>query len=218
MDEFVVMKFTGTSVDLLCKMNPKYLAYVTIEAGEKVLYVSLDKAIYGCVKSAILWYHVLYDGLGDIGFEANPYDPCVANCQIEGTQCTIAWYVDDMKISHVNPEVVSSIIAKIEGKFGKMTVTRGNEHVFLGMHIRYTDKRTAVISMRSYLEEALVESGLDIPNTVVTPATRNLFDVDESAKPLPKSDADVFHSSGSQKLESGSESESGNFSMSHTYV
>ena len=30
----------------------------------------------------------------------NPYNPCVANCMIGGMQCTIAWYVDDNKISH----------------------------------------------------------------------------------------------------------------------
>ena len=54
---------------------------------------------------------------------------------IVGKQCTIAWYVDDMKISHVDPEVVTNIIEKLEDQFEKMTVTRGKEHVFLGMHI-----------------------------------------------------------------------------------
>jgi hypothetical protein len=54
MKDFTVMKFTGASVDILCKMNPKYKAFVTIEAGSKVLYVKLLKAIYGCVQSALL--------------------------------------------------------------------------------------------------------------------------------------------------------------------
>ena len=77
---------------------------------------------------------------------------------IEGKQCTIASYVDDNKISHVDPKVVSMIIDKLEERFGKMTVTRGKEHVFLGMNsIRYTEERTAVISMKSYLEEAIEE-------------------------------------------------------------
>ena len=38
-----------------------------------------------------------------MGFELNLYDPCVANCEIEGKQFTIGWYVDDTKTSHVNP-------------------------------------------------------------------------------------------------------------------
>jgi len=44
---------------------------------------------------------------------------------INGKQCTIAWYVDDNKISHVEPDVVTEIVAKIEKRFGKMTVTQG---------------------------------------------------------------------------------------------
>ena len=45
-----------------------------------------------------------------MGFELNPYDMCVANAMINGKQCTIVWYVDDNKISHVDPNVVTDII------------------------------------------------------------------------------------------------------------
>ena len=41
----------------------------------------------------------------------------------------------DNKVLHLKAEVVSNIIAKIEDHFGKMTVTRGDEHEFLGMSI-----------------------------------------------------------------------------------
>jgi hypothetical protein len=61
--------------------------------------------------------------------------------RIEGKQCTIAWYVDDTKISHVNPNVVSIIIGKIEAVFDRMTVTRGKEHTFLGMHVRFLETK-----------------------------------------------------------------------------
>ena len=81
------------------------------------------KALYGCVRSALLWYELFAGTLKKMGFELNPYQPCVANKMIEGTQCTIAWYVDDNKISHVNKDVVTSAIEEIEKNFGKMTVT-----------------------------------------------------------------------------------------------
>ena len=70
-----------------------------------------------------------------MGFELNPCDMCVANAIIEGKQCTICWYVDDNKISHVNSKVVDDVIEKIEKKFGKMSQTRGGDHDFLGMNI-----------------------------------------------------------------------------------
>ena len=100
------------------------------------------------MKSALLWYNLFSKKLKKMGFVLNPYDPCVANCLIDGSQCTIAWYVDDNKISHRDPTVVTRMIEEIKNTFGKMTGTRGREHVFLGMHITYTNEKTAIITMR----------------------------------------------------------------------
>ena len=194
MDDFVVIKYTGESVDILCSMKPEYTKFVTFENGVKVLYARLIKALYGCVKSALLWYDLFYNHLKKLGFVLNPYDSCIANCDIDGKQCTIAWYVDDTKISHVDPDVVTRIIQQIEEQFGKMTVTRGAEHVFLGMNIKYTKHGTAVISMKQYLQEALAECEMNITNTAANPARKNLFDVDAASPPLNKHDGEVFHS------------------------
>ena len=184
MDDFVLMKFTGDSVNILCKINPGHIKNVVLENGVKVLYIRLIKAIYGCVKSALLWYELVSGHLKDMGFKLNPYNPCVANCNIKGKQCTIAWYVDDIKISHVDPEVVTSVFEQIEKRFDKMTVTRGKEHKFLGMDITYTGKGRAIITMRQYLEEALAECGMDIKRTAPTPARKSLFEVNAESAPL----------------------------------
>ena len=194
MDDFVLMKYTGQSVDILCRMNPRYKEFVVIENGVKTLYVKIVMAIYGCVKSALLWYKLFSSALVEMGFALNPYDPCIANKMINGKQCTIAWYVDDTKISHVESAVVTSIIKEIEKRFDKMTVTRGKEHTFLGMQIRYTDEGTAQISMKEYLLEAIAESGLEINNTASTPARRDMFEVDPNAPPLPADRSDAFRS------------------------
>jgi hypothetical protein len=194
MDDFVIMKFVGPSVRMLCKLNPDHERFVTVENGVEVLYVRLIKALYGCVKSALLWYELFVGNLKDMGFELNPYDSCVANCMIEGKQCTVAWYVDDTKISHVNPDVVTRVILELEKRFDKMTVTRGREHTFLGMRIRYTDENTAVITMKDYLEEAITESGLDISRPASTPANRTIFEVDDTSEPLSREESEAFHS------------------------
>jgi len=130
MEEFVLLKLVGKAVDIMCQVNPKYENFVVIENGKKVLYLQLLKALYGCVQSALLWYDLFTNTLVQIGFKLNPYDLCVANSQIKGKQCTIAWYVDDNKISNVDDTVITDIIEKIEAKFGKMTVTRGKSRVF----------------------------------------------------------------------------------------
>jgi hypothetical protein len=54
---------------------------------------------------------------------------------VNDKQCTIAWYVDDNKVSHMDPAVVTNAIEKVESYFGKMTVTYGKKHCFLVMNI-----------------------------------------------------------------------------------
>ena len=194
MKDFVLMKFVGDTVELLCELDEKYRKFVVVENGQKVLYVRLMKALYGCVKSALLWYQLFSEHLEKMGFEINPYDACTANKTINGKQCTIAWYVDDAKISHVDADVVTDVIQQIEERFQKMTVTRGKQHTFLGMDITYTSVGTAEVSMRQYLEEAIVESGLAVKRKANSPARKDLFEVDQSAKRLTGDRADRFHS------------------------
>ena len=83
-----------------------------------------------------------------MGFKLNKHDQCVANKMIEGSQCTIVWYVDDNKISHVSSRVVDQIITELEKKFGKMTVKRGKEHVFVGMSITFIGDGRVQLTMK----------------------------------------------------------------------
>ena len=68
------------------------------------------RAIYGCLESSMLWYHIYITTLKGTGFELNPLDLCVANKIINGKQCTIVCYIVDNKISCMYPAVVDSII------------------------------------------------------------------------------------------------------------
>jgi len=143
-----MLKFTGESVDILCKMNLKYEKYVITESGRK--YVQLLKALYGCVVSALLWYELFLGYLTEMGFEISPYDSCIANKIIDKKQCTIAWYVDDMKISHANQDVFTQIIQDIERKFGKISVTWGHKHKFPGMDIYFKNDCNVTVQMKVY--------------------------------------------------------------------
>ena len=194
MDEFVLIKLTGDAVNIMCKANKKYEAYVTLEGGHRVLYLQLMKALYGCVRSALLWYELFSTTLQGMGFELNPYDLCVANKNVRGKQCTIAWYVDDTKISHADSTVVTEVIEKIEERFGKMTVTRGKEHVFLGMKIKLNDDKTVRIDMSEYVKEAIAESQEDVSKGSTTPASKNLFEINLESPKLNIEKAERFHS------------------------
>lgn len=182
MDDFPVMRFTGKSVDIMCRMNQKYEKFVDTKDGNMVSYVRLVKALYEFVNFAVLWYHIFTGTLKEMGFVLNPYNPCIAICMFKGIHCTIEWYVDNNKILHVNPNIVTMIIIqKIDDRFDKMTgFTRTEAHV-LGMHIWYSNVNTAVITMQEYLEEAIAKSDLEIMPTAATPVRKNLFELDDKA-------------------------------------
>ena len=95
-DKEVLMKLRGKVVELLVQLErTMYRIYVTVGSnGEPILYVRLIKALYGLLRSALLFYKNLRGDLEEMGFEVNPYDPCVANTMINGSQMTVTWHVD----------------------------------------------------------------------------------------------------------------------------
>ena len=98
----VLMAIRGTLVDMLVKIAPEvYGPYLTKDKkGNSLLYVKLLKALYGLMEASLMFYQKLRKDLEDKEFEVNPYDPCVANKMIDGSQFTIVWHVDDLKLSH----------------------------------------------------------------------------------------------------------------------
>ena len=110
----VLMKLKDEFVDIMCTVNPEHTKNIVYEKGRKVLYLRVLRAVYGAIESALLWYNLYKETLEKLGFKLNPYDKCVANKEIDGSQCTIVWYVDDNKVSHKNPKVVDDILKTME--------------------------------------------------------------------------------------------------------
>ena len=102
-EDNVILRLREKLADLLIKKAPEiYRKHITINRkGETFLYVRAIHAIYGIMKAALLFYPKFLGDLMTIGFELNPYDPCVANKIINGKQLTLAWHVDNIKASHV---------------------------------------------------------------------------------------------------------------------
>ena len=114
-----------------------------MEQGQPTLYVHITKAIYGLLVSAMLFYEKLATDLQEAGYQINPYDPCVTNKMINGKQHTVSWHVDDLKFSHKSPKVNDEFVKWIRKKYGtigKVKVTRGKRHQYLGMMLDYSKK------------------------------------------------------------------------------
>ena len=172
--------------------NPEYKKFVVLENGEKTLYMQPMKAFYGCIKMALLWYELFTGELRQMSFKLNPYDKCVANKMIDGKQCTIAWWVDDNCLTHLSDKVLDRVIKRIKRKFGKMAVTCGNNHTFLGMKLRFPGDGSVWINMRQYIKEAIAVFGQPLTRSAATPAMKGLFDVEDQSKPLSEEKKERF--------------------------
>src|SRR5210317_1036538 len=137
--DIILSVLEGRMVEMLVKASPQYKKFVHVtKSGKKLLYVRLKRALYGCIRSAMLWWTMLSEFLIKEGFKLNPYDSCVANKMLPcGKQITICWYVDDLKISSVNKKAVMEIIKKLEDRFGVMRKTFGKKHSYLGMDVEF---------------------------------------------------------------------------------
>ena len=112
-----------------------YQKNMQMENDEAVLYVRLMTALYGCLQSVMMFYNRLVVDLESVGFELNPYDPCVANNTINGQQFTAIWHVEDLKVSQKYPKQVTKFLEWLKGIYRDILTTRGTKNYYLGMQL-----------------------------------------------------------------------------------
>ena len=205
----VLIRIRGILVDMLLKIAPGfYDDFVTTDKkGVKQLIVESLNAIYGTMVASLLYYKKFCRTLKREGFTPNPYDPCVWNKTVEsGHQQTVSFHVDDCKVSckdaQANTRLIETLKAEYESIFedgsGKMKVTRGKTHEYLGMTLDYSHKGLVKILMAKYLQECLELADKLMPEikgrTKDYAAPKDLFNVDEESPKLPKEKAEGFHS------------------------
>ena len=117
-----------------------------------MLYFKLAKYLYVILRSAMLFYKKLRGHLEGKGLELNPYDPCVVNKLVNGSQMTVRWYVDDLKISHIEDNAIIALCTWICRIFGDGTkIATGKLHEYLGMEMDWSQDTTMIISVIKYL-------------------------------------------------------------------
>jgi hypothetical protein len=165
--------------------------------------------------ASLLYYKKFVKSLRSKRFKLNPYDPCVANKQVDGEQLTVCFHVDDCKISHISPKVVSDTIDWLRSEYenvfedgsGLMKVHRGKTHKYLGMSLDFSHVNQCRITMIDYVDEIVAaydkaSSELDDGFTLVfkkgnrsksSAAPDDLFVVDEDAEKLSEEGQMAFH-------------------------
>ena len=171
--EEVIMELDETLSMIVLQILPDAEQYM--ERGK--LWVKLDKALYGCVQSAKLWYEKLTRVLREMGFIHNTVDTCVMNKIIDGKQCTLVIYVDDILALSVDDTGLEYVIDGLKTAFKEVTIEKSDDFSYLGMRIRLADN-TVKVTMDGFVEDLLTE--YDITGVRSTPATPGLFEIGDS--------------------------------------
>ena len=195
-EDEVLMTLRGPLAELMALSAPEvYRDYVTMQGGKKVLYVRLQRALYGLLKSALLFYRKLCGDLKRMGFELNPYDPCVANKVVNGKQLTVCWHVDDLFMTHAEEKVIRELVAGLAKTYGKLDVKVSDELEYLGMDFKFIDGAVKILQEQFTLEP--IDEFPELIDTIAEdPAADNLFDVNPPSEKNPllgKEQAQAFH-------------------------
>ena len=197
--ERMIMKIRGTLLEILVEMYPeKYSEYVVEEGGRRTLYVVMLKALYGMIMSSLLYYLKFKGDLEEIGFQINPYDPCVANRIVKNRQQIVIWHVDDLKSTHANSEVNNDFLSWLEKKYasdgiGKATVARGKRYEYLGMTLVFTSEGKLKIDMIDYVNKMCNEFSQGLDGDTKYPWTEKLFSMDKNSPILSTESLNSFH-------------------------
>jgi hypothetical protein len=169
----------------------------SMEKGKKVMYTVLNKALYGTIQALLLFWKIS-TFLSDVdGFACNPYDWCVINKVIPGKQFTIVWYVDDLKLSHVDASVVDAVLELLKKEFGQqmeLTVRRGKMHDYLGFQFDFLTDKKVTMTMNDFIQELIKECPDNLmKGTSTTPAPAHLFAVDRDCEKPKDDERVIFH-------------------------
>ena len=185
----VHMRLDKNMTGMMVKLSPEYAKYAD---SRGCVVVRLDKALYGCVESAALWYENLRESMRKLGYTPNAIDICVFNKLSEkGVQCTVAVHVDDLMITSTDSGMIESLATGLIQRYGDITRKDGPIVNYLGMVFDLTVGGVAKVTMTGYVDDMLREMGTS--KGARTPATDGLFEVRPDALTVSEGLRVLFH-------------------------
>ena len=186
----VFMDINKDVAQLVAHWFPEYKPFIRADGK---LIVKVERALYGLIQSALLWYRVLTGFLKENGFIANPIDLCVMNTTRNGKQITVVIYVDDLLVFAEEQDSLLWFYELLDNRFDNVSHEIKDEISYLGMVITRTPGVGFKVSMEAYTKDILQFYGKANLRSYLVPAAADLFDQDEK-KQKPTEEAKKFHS------------------------
>ena len=160
-----------------------YCKYVEVENRQNILYLKLQKSLYGTLWYDLIFYQKIVKDMESQGFDTNPYDPSVVNKMLSGKQMAILQHVDDLNISYIDRKEVTQIIKRIKSVYvDNIQVSQGKKHNYLGIDLDFDVTGNVRVIIVEYLKKAIVDLTYYIIETSPTLAQEHLFEVFPTSK------------------------------------
>ena len=184
----VRMRLDRLLTEMVVELDKTYKRYVS---NQGTLVVELDRALYGCVEAAVLWYNCITDTLKDYGFTPNAYDCCVLNKEDPRGQITVVLHVDDLLITCTDNKQIEELNQMLMVRYGETKLKQGKVLDYLGMTFDFLTEGEVSITMDGAVNDIIESGGVHEPRA--TPAATTLFDVRDAPK-ATKEEGEYFHS------------------------
>ena len=119
---------------------------------------STSKALYGTLNASVLYFEELCNLVTRTGIREKSILLVCHQNTINSKHYTILWHVDDMMISHVDPDGVTNARNSLSKKYGEtilLFVYCGKVHEDLEMVFDFNENQKVKITMYHYLDNLI---------------------------------------------------------------
>ena len=185
----VFMYINSDIAQHFCRLKPEWSKYLTSEGK---LYVRLLKPLYGLIQAPKIFYDHLTNTLLKMGFVCvggNIDSGLFKKQREDGTYIILGIHVDDLGLVSTFEEGrwFEDELNQVYGKFGNVTVQRGDKVKWLGIEIeRDWENKSFSLSQSKFIDESIIKK-FGVTHHSSYPAAPELFNHDlEEDKAIEK--------------------------------
>ena len=195
-----VMILDEYTTGIVLKLKPEWKSMSVPSKNGNKLKVKLLRNQYGLEEASLLW-HELFSAflINVLKFERNKFHKCVFTKAVDNEEhITAILYVDDLLLCGPNEQTLNDVINIVKSNFGDVHTSNFNEFDYLGVHVRINhETRSAELSCDDYIRRIISHElfeGKTELKMYKTPASSNIFEINEDSAALSMEVKEMFHS------------------------
>jgi hypothetical protein len=190
-DHVVNIRLNKFLTEVLVSVDKSFEEYVNFDG---TIVCRLNKALYGTIEAARLWYDMFVKDAIKFGYEVNKVDMCVfSRIEADDSKTVLVLHVDDLFIRAVSETMIDSIIKQWNDTYPGVTEHRGKRIEYLGMTFDYSIEGEVMVNQIGFVNK-LLDDCSDIVGESSSPHCAKLFEIDENSPLLNHKDQEKFHS------------------------